>query len=200
MRFFRRSREERPTALIVGLGNPGQRYRQTRHNVGFQVIEEAARRHGIAIRQTQCRARIGTGRIGAATIALARPMTFMNDSGAAIGPLMKHFRLEPARVLVVYDDLDLPLGRLRLRPGGSAGGHRGVKSIIAALGSDGFPRVRIGIGRPAHGDAIDKVLSEFSRDEAPLIAAAIGRAADVVECWLAEGVEAAMNRFNADAS
>ena len=197
MRFFRRKRDPKPVRLVVGLGNPGPQYEGTRHNVGFRVVEELARRHGIKVRQRICRARVGAGQISDVGIALAKPQTFMNRSGDAVSPLARRYGLAPSQILVIYDDLDLPLGRLRVRQDGSAGGHNGIKSLIERLGTRDFPRVRVGIGRPAGSDdAIDHVLSEFTTAEEPIVARLIEQAADAAECWLAEDVEAAMNRFN----
>lgn len=183
--------------LVVGLGNPGPEYANTRHNVGFMVVDLLSQRHRIPIKGLQRGARVGEGEIGAEPVALVKPLTYMNESGRAVAPLANRHSLPPDRILVVYDDADLPLGKIRVRAQGSAGGHGGLKSIIAALGSSDFPRVRIGIGRSGPGDLVGHVLSGFRSAEREPIQRAIERAADAVECFLSEGIEAAMNRFNA---
>ena len=193
--MFRRARTS-ARHLVVGLGNPGPEYAGTRHNVGFMVVDRLAGRHRIAIKSSQHGARVGEGVIADEPVALVKPLTFMNLSGRAVAPLANRHSLQPSNVLVVYDDADLPVGKIRVRARGSAGGHGGLKSIIAALGSSEFPRVRIGIGRSSSGDLVDHVLSGFRGNERELIDLAIDRAADAVEHALTHGIEAAMNRFN----
>jgi PTH1 family peptidyl-tRNA hydrolase len=183
--------------VVVGLGNPGPEYSGTRHNVGFMVVDRLASRHRIAVKSNQSGARVGQGVIAEEPVALVKPLTFMNLSGRAVAPQLSKHSLQPNDLLVVYDDADLPLGKIRLRARGSAGGHGGLKSIIASLGSSEFPRVRIGIGRSSGGDLVDHVLGGFRGTERELIDQALDRAADAVEYALAHGVEAAMNRFNA---
>ncbi len=183
--------------LIVGLGNPGPQYAQTRHNVGFQVVELFARTHSFTTRKMQFNAILITGRLDGEKIALARPLTFMNESGRAVGPLLRWHKLGLSELLVIYDDLDLPTGRIRLRPDGGSGGHHGMESIIRHLGSDRFPRLRIGVGRPVDRDGVNYVLSEFLRDELPLITAAQEKAAAAIEVFITKGLTAAMNQFNA---
>jgi PTH1 family peptidyl-tRNA hydrolase len=183
--------------LIVGLGNPGPEYANTRHNVGFMVIDELSRRHHIPVKALKHSARIGEGEISGEPTALAKPLTYMNVSGQAVGPLMRRHSLTPSNLVVIYDDADLPLGKIRLRSRGSAGGHGGLKSIIGVLGTTEFSRVRIGIGRSGRGDLVDHVLSGFRREERETMEHAIQRAADSVEAILIEGIEPAMNRFNA---
>ncbi|MGC8862556.1 MAG: aminoacyl-tRNA hydrolase [Armatimonadota bacterium] len=180
--------------LIVGLGNPGPRYAHTRHNVGFDVLDIFARRRGIRILGRQDNALVGRCEHAGEEILLAKPKTFMNNSGSAVGAIARRYRLQPGDILVVYDDIDLPLGKLRIRMRGSSGGHKGVNSIIQALGSSDFPRIRVGIGRS--GDAIDYVLSRFTRREREIIDPALQSAADALEVILDEGIEAAMNKFN----
>jgi PTH1 family peptidyl-tRNA hydrolase len=182
--------------LIVGLGNPGPEYARTRHNVGFMVLDELSRRHRIPIRASQHGARVGEGQIAGEPVALAKPLTYMNVSGRAVGPLLQRHSLPPAHLIVVYDDADLPTGKIRLRARGSAGGHGGLKSIIGTIGSSEFPRVRIGIGRAGKGDLVDHVLGGFRHDERETIEHAIQRAADAIEHLLSQGIEAAMNHFN----
>lgn len=199
--FLHRQPSDPPRYLIVGLGNPGAEYQNTRHNVGFRAVDILAERHRIDTRKTQKRAFVGHGRIGDVPVVLAKPITFMNLSGESIAPLMRAFGLQPADVLVVTDDIDLATGRLRVRPAGSAGGHNGLKSLILHLRTEEFPRIRIGVGRPRGvGAVIDHVLSKFERTELEPIAQAVESAADAVETILSEGVEAAMNRFNRAAS
>ena len=186
--------------LIAGLGNPGRLYLHNRHNGGFHVIDVVAKRHHMAFEYRKSKAIIAGGRIGEADVVLAKPQTFMNRSGTSVVPLLRSLHLAPADLLVVYDDLDLPLGVIRLRPNGSAGGHHGMESIIAELGSREFPRLRLGIGRPGDRSpdvVADYVLGDFSAGERTVMAEAYGRAADAIESILAEGLTAAMNRFNA---
>jgi PTH1 family peptidyl-tRNA hydrolase len=187
--------------LIVGLGNPGRRYRQTRHNVGWEVISRLARRARIAVDDEDGFSEVGRGSIGGTRVILARPQTYVNVSGEAVRDLRRRHRLRPQDILVVIDDLDLPLGRLRLRASGSAGGHNGLKSIIEALGTTEFPRLRVGIGRPPEGvDPADHVLTRFTSDERAVVDAALDRAAEAIETAITEGIETAMNRFNAGGS
>ncbi len=179
---------------IVGLGNPGRRYAHTRHNVGFDVLDILAKRRKVRILGRQHRALVGRFERAGEEILLVKPQTFMNESGSAVGAVVRKHRLEPGDILVVYDDIDLPLGRLRIRTRGSSGGHKGMNSIIQSLGSNDFPRMRVGIGRS--GEAIDHVLSRFSRREREIIDPALHSAGDALEMILDEGIEAAMNEFN----
>lgn len=185
-----------PRYLVVGLGNPGERYRRNRHNIGFHCLERLAYEHGIAITRRRFRAAWGQGRIGGEPVVLAMPQTYMNDSGQAVAPLSRWFKIPPERIMVVYDDLDLPVGRVRLRPGGSSGGHHGIESIIAHLGTHDFNRLRIGIGRPEVGDPIDYVLNDISREQEPMLAEGCDVAARAVECFLERGIGEAMNVYN----
>ncbi len=185
--------------LIVGLGNPGRRYRGTRHNVGWEVIDRLSRRTGIRVEEEAGWAEIGRGRIGHQRVVLVRPQTYVNVTGIAVRDLRRRHRVKLDDVIVVVDDLDLPLGRIRLRPQGSAGGHNGLRSLIEALGSSGFPRLRVGIGRPPAGvDPAEHVLSRFRAGEVAALDEALDRAADALELAVTDGVDAAMNRFNAD--
>lgn len=178
--------------LVAGLGNPGPRYAETRHNLGFWVVDRIAREEGLAWKQD-----------GRAFVArwnggwLMKPATFMNASGEAVAPFMRYYKIEPERLLVVHDDMDLPLGRLRLRRGGSAGGQKGVRSIIEQLGTDRFDRLRLGIGRPPEGwDSASWVLSKFPPEELPLAEKVAKTAAAAVRVWRAEGLQAAQQQFN----
>jgi peptidyl-tRNA hydrolase, PTH1 family len=188
--------------IIVGLGNPGPEYARSRHNIGFQVVDLLAERHALVFDKFQKRARLAIGAVhtpgsSPQRALLAKPMTYMNASGEAVAPLAAFYKIPPSGILVVFDDLDLPVGRIRLRPSGGAGGQKGMQSIIKQHGSDAFPRLRVGIGRPpGQMDPADYVLRPFSAgQEAEMIHVRI-RAAEAVEAWLAYGIEAAMNQFN----
>lgn len=188
---------ERETYLLVGLGNPGPRYARNRHNVGFRCLRRLATAHGLKFSRRQKSAHVAAGAIADHPVVLALPQTFMNESGRSVAALTRFYKVTPDRLLVVYDDLDLPPGVLRLRPGGGSGGHKGMLSIVAALGRDNFPRMRLGIGRPpGRMDPADYVLQDFSPEEEPLIDDAIERAVAAIETWLAEGLAEAMNRYN----
>ena len=183
--------------LVVGLGNPGPKYAGTRHNVGFDAVDLVARRHGLewAAAPRGAEALVANWRMGGAIVA--KPLTFMNLSGAAVVPLLQFYKIEIADLLVVVDEVQLETGRIRIRPSGSAGGHNGLKSIIERLGTDAFPRLRIGVGRgDTRRNLADHVLARFEADERDLVADAIGRAADAGEAFIADGVADAMNRFN----
>jgi PTH1 family peptidyl-tRNA hydrolase len=184
--------------LIVGLGNPGEQYAKNRHNVGFQSLKYLADRHRLTFTEKQSKARIASGTIAGQRVALAKPYTFMNASGQAVAPLVRWHKLDPGReLLVVYDDLDLPFGTLRLRASGSAGGQNGMKSIIENLGTQEFARLRVGIGRhPAGWDSRDHVLGNWNRAEVEILPELYARVADAIETFVAEGIIAAMNRFN----
>jgi peptidyl-tRNA hydrolase, PTH1 family len=184
--------------LIVGLGNPGPEYRGTRHNIGFAIVDEMARRAGAVFQSGPVDALVARWRRPdwSEAVLLAKPLTFMNRSGEAVGGLARYYKIEPADVLVVVDEVQLPLGRLRARARGSAGGHNGLKSVIAHLG-DGFPRLRIGIGRgQVERDLADHVLSRFDREEVAEAERQTERAADAAEMFVTSGIETVMNRFN----
>ncbi len=186
-----------PTKLIVGLGNPGKEYDRTRHNIGFAVVDAFAGLHGIAVSKRGGQALTGDGRVGESRVFLMKPQTFMNLSGQAVAAFLKQKPLEVADILVVTDDIALPLGKLRLRGEGSAGGHNGLKSLIAHLHGSAFPRLRFGVGAPREPSAqIDFVLGQFSRAEQREADEAIGLAVAALETWLAEGIQPAMNKFN----
>lgn len=184
--------------LIVGLGNPGRTYESTRHNAGAMCVQLLARRMGLTLERRSRLASLAEGGLGSQKVALAVPRAFMNTSGGAVSGLLQRYGAKPPDLVLVYDESDLSLGTIRVRPSGSAAGHKGVQSVIAALGTDAFPRVRIGIGRPAPGgpDQIGHVLSVFTPEEQPLIKNALERSADAVTCMIAEGIDAAMNRYN----
>lgn len=190
-----RQADERPWA-VVGLGNPGTRYAGTRHNIGFMVVDALAARHGITLSDRREHAALGQGAMGGARVVLAKPRTFVNNSGVAVRYLCQRFHVPLTRLLIVLDDMDLPAGRLRLRASGSSGGHNGLNSITAVLGSQDYARLRVGIGRPGF-EAIPHVLGRFAPEEAPLIAETIDRASEAVEACVLHGVSHAMNTFNA---
>ena len=181
--------------LIVGLGNPGGKFRGTRHNIGFAVIDELARRGGVAFDAAPVEALVAKVR-GADPVLLAKPMTFMNASGEAVGGLARYFKIEPADVLVIVDEAQLPLGKLRARARGSAGGHNGLKSLIAHLGEQ-FARLRIGVGRGGQQrDLADHVLARFEVEEAAEVERMTTRAADASQMFVTSGIEAVMNAYN----
>jgi peptidyl-tRNA hydrolase, PTH1 family len=180
--------------VIAGLGNPGSKYKGTRHNVGFDVVDELARRGGLVFESAPAEAIVAKWR--ASDTLLVKPLTFMNHSGQAIGELLRYFKLDVADLLVVVDDAQLPLARLRARAHGSAGGHNGLKSVIAHIG-DQFSRLRIGVGRgDDRRDLADHVLARFDKDEAAEVERMIGRAADASETFITSGIETVMNRYN----
>ncbi len=188
---------EGPPVLIVGLGNPGPEYARNRHNVGFRVLDGFAQAHQMAFRRILHQALIAEGRMAGQRVILAKPQTFMNLSGRSVRPLVSHYRVPLDRLLVVYDDMDLPLGAIRLRPRGSPGGHNGMKSIVQALGTTEFPRLRVGIGRPpGHMNPADYVLQDFRPDEEEILEGVLHRAIQAIRAFIEEGLEAAMNRFN----
>jgi len=186
-----------PTKLIVGLGNPGKEYERTRHNIGFAVVDAFARQHGIVVTKRDGQALVGDGRVGDARVFLMKPQTFMNLSGQSVAHFLRQKPLALTDILVVTDDIALPVGRLRLRADGSAGGHNGLKSLIAHLHGPGFPRLRFGVGAPRDPSVqIDFVLGQFSRAEQREVDETTERAVEALEVWLAEGIERAMNQFN----
>ena len=177
--------------LIIGLGNPGAQYARTRHNVGFDVVEILAARNGIELNKSRMKAKIGEGRIGNERVVIAQPQTYMNLSGESVTQLVNWYKPEADKMLVIYDDLDLPFGRVRIRPKGSAGTHNGMRNIIALTGRQDFPRVRVGIGRPAEGwDMKDWVLAGYNTPELrKTMFDAYMNAADAIATLIAEGVE-----------
>ena len=191
--------------LIVGLGNPGLFYAHNRHNIGYMCVNRFAREHKIRFNKKQGSARTGKGEINGEEVVLARPQTFMNNSGESVSRLVRRYKAEPADLIVIHDDLDLPTGKIRLRQGRGSGGHKGIESIIAHLGKGNFYRVRVGIGRPdiAEDEDIDKeqavidyVLSGFTREEKKIINKTIPEVSKAILCLLIEGIDAAMNEYN----
>jgi PTH1 family peptidyl-tRNA hydrolase len=185
--------------LVAGLGNPGEQYASTPHNMGFLVVDRLAARHAIRVTRPECHALVGPGTIGGKSVLLAKPQTYMNLSGVSVKALTEKYEIPPADLVLVYDDLDFPWGILRVKPKGSAPSHNGVKSVISKLGTQEFPRVRLGVhpdpGRPLPSGA-DYLLSRFSRRQTEELDAFIDLAADATESIIAEGVEKSMTRFN----
>lgn len=183
--------------LIAGLGNPGSKYENTRHNVGYRAIERLAHKHGLMFSKTESKAQIATGMIAGRRVLLAKPLTFMNISGNSVVPLAHFYKVEPDHLIVLCDDLDIPPGTLRIRKEGSSGGQNGLKHILERIGTQAVPRIRIGIGRPpGRMDPSDYVLSSWKGDEALLADEMIERAVNAVEIWMTEGIDMAMSRCN----
>jgi len=183
--------------LVAGLGNPGEQYAATPHNMGFLVVDRLAARHGIRMSRKECQAIVGQGNIGGKTVLLAKPQTFMNLSGVAIKPLLDRNEIPPSDLVLVYDELDLPWGSLRVRPKGSAAGHNGVTDVIAKIGTQEFPRIRLGV-HPGHriSSGVDYLLSRFTRQQIETLDAFVDLAADATDSIIVEGVEKSMTRFN----
>ena len=183
--------------IVVGLGNPGSKYRGTRHNIGFLVVDNVARQQNVNLDQHECNALTGWGHCNEVPLLLVKPQTFMNRSGVAVAALLQEHGATVADLVVIYDDLDLPLGRIRIRTDGSAGGHRGVSSIIEHLGDGSFCRIRLGIGRPPEGGPIiDYVLSPFGEAEMADLGRVIDRATEALCCLVHQGAQAAMGLYN----
>lgn len=187
--------------LIVGLGNPGAQYARSRHNVGFRVVDRFAQRHRLQFDIHESNALVGRGRVAGQAVAVAKPRTFMNRSGEAVAPLVRRYTESADELMVVYDDVDLPVGKVRIRAGGSAGTHNGMKSILASLETDAFPRLRFGIRGLSHTrdqDLADYVLDEFDSEEEALVIEAVERAADALVLFVRGELSRAMNEFNRD--
>ena len=189
--------------LIVGLGNPSKIYAHNRHNAGFRCLNYFARLHSIRFDHRQCRARLGIGEVRGEKLLLAKPRTFVNLSGDPVACLVRKHDIPLSNLLVIYDDLDLPLGKIRLRQSGGSGGHKGMKSIVSTLGSEDFPRIRVGIGRPraeeqsiSEDAIVNYVLSDFSPQEEATIKPVIATVSEAIDCFLSQGIEAAMSKFN----
>ena len=182
-----------PIRIIVGLGNPGRDYAETRHNVGFMVLDRLARRFGAEWKLDKAR----KGELAAGPgVLLIKPQTFMNCSGECVGPIMRYYKFEPEQVLVIYDDISVPVGTMKLRSSGSAGGHNGMKSLIAHLGGEKFPRLRVGIGAPGQKEMVGHVLGKFAPDERPLLEECLAKAEEATVMMMREGFQAAANKFN----
>ncbi|MEG0779800.1 MAG: aminoacyl-tRNA hydrolase [Oscillospiraceae bacterium] len=187
------------TWLLVGLGNPGSQYENTRHNMGFRAVELLAEREHVKLNRFKFKAAVNTLVLGGEKVLVMKPQTFMNLSGEAVAEAAQFYKIPPAHVLVLYDDVAIPVGKIRVRPSGSAGGHNGIKNIIAHLGTEVFPRVKIGVGAPPHPeyDMVDWVIGTPSLAERKLLLESMARALDAAACIIAEdGVDKAMNRFN----
>ena len=183
--------------VIAGLGNPGNKYESTRHNIGFMVVDELARRYGLGSSKSRFKAHTFSGRVQGVSSLLLKPQTFMNLSGESVGPALGFYKLSPESLIVVHDEVDVPYGQVRAKNGGGLAGHNGLKSIAKVVGSREFSRVRVGVGRPPGRQPVaDWVLSAFSKEEATELVFSIDRAADIVEAIVRDGVEDAMNRFN----
>ena len=184
--------------LVVGLGNPGDQYENTRHNAGFQVIDALADRGNFPVQRLKFHALTNTATVGGQGVLVMKPVTYMNLSGQAVGEAARFYKISPDHVLVISDDVDLPLGKLRIRKGGSAGGHNGLKSIIQHLGTDQFPRLKVGVGGKPHPDydMADWVLGKLQGEDKRTMDDAAVRAAQAVECLLSQGIDRAMNQFN----
>ena len=182
--------------IIVGLGNPGKKYDATRHNVGFETVDLLAKRNNIEIKRLKHKALCGKGQIGGKRVILVKPQTFMNLSGQSLLDIVQFYKIDTQNIIVVYDDVDIELGSIRVREKGSSGSHRGMQSIIYQIQTDQFPRVRIGIGGPQFEDLSDYVLSRFSEEEIPMMLETIEKAALACETIITEGIFSAMNRYN----
>ena len=201
--MLRRGRERGPRqgtpsdVLVVGLGNPGDEYAHSRHNVGADTVEILAARHGGTLKKGKERSRVADVRIGDRRVTLAVPLTYMNDSGLAVAALARRFGVTPPQIVIVHDELDLPTAALKLKSGGGLAGHNGLRSIVAHLHSDAFQRVRIGVDKPVSKErGADHVLRKFSKRERTEVDVTLEQAADAVECIVSDGIDAAMNRFN----
>ena len=183
--------------IIAGLGNPGAEYARTKHNVGFMLVDALAERLGVDAWREKFNALVAAGRIGAQKVLLVKPLPYMNESGRALAPLLDWYKLAPEELIVVHDDMDIAVGTIRLRRKGSAGGHNGIKSLLAHIGSQEFSRVRIGIGRPLPGwTVVRHVLAPFSAEDGPKVHEAIAYLLPAVECIVTDGIDMAMNRYN----
>lgn len=185
------------TIMIVGLGNPGREYRETRHNIGFMVVDRMAEKHGIKLSRVQNKAIIGSGIVAGAKVILVKPQTFMNISGQAVTALVRFYKIQQADLIVAHDDVDLPFGTIRMRPGGGSAGQKGIASIINLLGTQDFARLRMGVGRPpGRMDAAAYVLQSFHPSDQELLQNFLSKASDALTCYIVDGLETAMNRFN----
>lgn len=182
--------------IIAGLGNPGKKYENTRHNMGFLTIDRLAEKYNIRTDKIKFKSLVGEGRIAGQKVVLIKPQTYMNLSGEAIREVMAFYKLEPENLIVIYDDLDIPTGSLRIRKSGSAGTHNGMKSVVYQLQSDQFPRIRIGIGSDRRGDIIDFVVGNVSSEEKAVLEETIDQSVKAIECIIAEDIDMAMNRYN----
>jgi len=190
---------DKENTLIVGLGNPGLAYRHNRHNVGFMVADALAEKLEIPLKRVKFKAQIGNGKLEGIPIIIAKPLTFMNKSGEAVAPLVRYFKVPLERLLVIHDDMDLPLGTLRMRPSGGSAGHNGMLSIFDKLGTNAIPRLRVGIGRPpGRMDPADYVLQDFPKGDEELLKMVIAQACEAALAFITNGLEKAMNTYNGE--
>ena len=197
-KFFRKKeRSRQPQKMIVGLGNPGSEYAGTRHNIGFVAVDGLAKAAGIDLKTFRHNARFGQGAIGGVVVLLVKPMNFMNRSGLPVRELARKYEIEPKNILVVADDLDIAVGAIKMKPGGGAGGHNGHLSLIECLGTSDYPRLKIGIGRPAD-ETVEHVLSRFSNEESALVDGAVEKSWKTCELWVSNGLDDALQFANTD--
>jgi len=190
---------DKANTLIVGLGNPGLAYRHNRHNIGFMVADALAQKLEIPLKRVKFKAQIGNGKVEGIPVIIAKPLTYMNNSGEAVAPLVHYFKVPLERLLVIHDDMDLPLGTLRMRPSGGSAGHNGMLSIFDKLGTNAIPRLRVGIGRPpGRMDPADYVLQDFPKNEEELLNMVIAQACEAVLAFITTGLEKAMNTYNGE--
>lgn len=190
-------KERQNMYIIAGLGNPESKYDKTRHNIGFRLIDELAARNGITFSDRKHNGLVGKGIISGEKVILLKPLTYMNLSGECVGPAADYYKVEPENVIILFDDISLDVGRIRIRKKGSAGGHNGIKSIIAHLGSENFLRLKFGVGdKPKEMDLADYVLGRFSSQDEATVSEGIKRACEAVECMIGEGCDVAMNKYN----
>ncbi len=183
--------------IIAGLGNPGSRYENTRHNMGFETVDYISYKYKIKVSKVKFKAVIGDGEIEGERVMLVKPQTYMNSSGESVREIIDWYKIPLENIIIVYDDIDLPLGKIRIRPGGSAGTHNGMRSVIYQIQSDNFPRVRIGVGRPPEGwELVDYVLGRFNEDDRKIVSESVKKASEAVASIIKSGVEAAMNTYN----
>ncbi len=194
--WFWKKKLETDTYAIIGLGNPGPEYVGTRHNIGFAIIESLAKEFHIDMRERKFQSVLGKGDVEGKKVFLVKPLTYMNKSGGAVSSIVKYYKIPLENILVIADDLDLPLGTVRLKPSGGAGGHNGHKSIVSSLGTADYPRLRVGIGKQEYGDTQDHVLGKFRRDELSYVNDVIVKCRDAACCFVLEDLETAMNHYN----
>lgn len=184
--------------LIVGLGNIGKEYEATRHNIGFMVADAIAKKHEVSFNKEERDAMVAEFRVGGEKILIIKPTTFMNDSGVAVGQFARFYNIAPKDIVIIHDDMDLPVGFLRIRPNGSSGGHNGIKSVQSHLGTDGFVRFRVGIGHPVHEHKVvlDYVLTKFNQEEQKIMTNTIDNVANAADAWITDELEKVMNKYN----
>lgn len=184
--------------LIVGLGNIGKEYETTRHNIGFMVADAIAKKHEVSFNKEERDAMVAEFRVGGEKILIIKPTTFMNDSGVAVGQFARFYNIAPEDIVIIHDDMDLPVGFLRIRPNGSSGGHNGIKSVQSHLGTDGFVRFRVGIGHPVHEHKVvlDYVLTKFNQEEQKIMTNTIDNVANAADAWITDELEKVMNKYN----